>query len=92
MTEHVFVATGADTEGGSRVYHLPSEEDPDKPACDKYRRNGETWARKELNNLPNHRECRQCAGEEINRSHTGTQVCTQIRGLWADDDKEGGSA
>ena len=85
MTDHVLIALGTNTQDGDRIYHQPDPDDPDVPKCRNNRSTVTNWARKDPDNLPYHRECKQCSGEADNHSHTGTQVCTEIRGLWADD-------
>lgn len=86
---HVLIATGVNPQSGSRVYHQPSEDNPDEPECDTYRPNRE-WVRKDPELLPNHRMCKQCSGEYTPPSQGSTKMANILSEM--DPDDIGGSA
>lgn len=76
MTDYVLVSK-ADSHNGN-VYHLPSEDNPDKSKCGHEQVQGREFGRKDPDILPNHRLCKNCSGEAKRYSHQGPELGAKL--------------
>lgn len=62
----------------NKHYHYPSEDDPTKPKCNTVNQNGKPWTVKDIEQVPNHHECKRCSGEHEPTGTPGRQLCTKL--------------
>lgn len=60
-----------------RIYHEPSDENPDKPKCDHDRKGGIEFVRKRRSDYPNARLCKNCSGG-VDRANEGPKLSAKL--------------